>query len=47
MSYLGGKVGEMMSEYLTDQEVTRAKYKLYSELLSVQTASDAMQQYGP
>jgi hypothetical protein len=47
MSYLGGKVGEIMGEYLTDREVTRAKYRLYSELLSVQTASDTMQQYGP
>ena len=36
-----------MSEYLTDLEVTRAKYKLYHELLSVQSVSDAMQQYGP
>lgn len=36
-----------MSEYLTDTEVTRAKYKLYTELLSVQSVSDTMQQYGP
>jgi len=47
MSYLGGIVGESMSHYLTDVEVTRAKNKLYSELLSVQSASDVMQQYGP
>ena len=47
MSYIGGIIGEVMSEYLTDVEVTRAKYKLYSELLSVQSASDSMQQYGP
>lgn len=47
MSYLGGNIGEIFSEYLNDEEVTRAKYKLYSELLSVQAASDVMQQYGP
>lgn len=47
MSYVGGVIGEVMSEYLTDQEVTRAKYKLYSELLGVQAVSDVMQQYGP
>ena len=35
MSYIGGIVGEVMSEYLTEVEVTRAKYKLYNELLSV------------
>ena len=33
MCYLGGIVGQVMSEYLTDMEVTRAKYKLYHELL--------------
>lgn len=43
MSYLGGHIGEMMSEYLTDVEVTRAKNKMYNELLSVQAASDHMQ----
>ena len=43
MSYLGGVVGNIMAEYLTDLEVTRAKNKLYHELLSVQSASDAMQ----
>ena len=47
MGYVGGIIGEVMSEYLTDAEVTRAKYKLYNELLSVQSASDTMQQYGP
>lgn len=47
MSYLGGVIGEVMSEYLTDAEVTRAKYKLYNELLGVQSASDIMQQYAP
>ena len=40
MCYIGAKMGEIYSEYLTDQEVTRGKYKLYNELLSVQTASD-------
>jgi hypothetical protein len=35
MSYVGGILGEIMSEYLTDLEVTRAKNKLYNELLSV------------
>ena len=43
MSYIGGIVGESMANYLTDIEVTRAKNKLYSELLSVQSASDVMQ----
>lgn len=47
MSYTGATIGEVMSGYLTDVEVTRAKYRLYHELLSVQSASDAMQQYGP
>ena len=47
MSFVGGIIGEVMSEYLSEVEVTRAKYKLYSELLSVQSASDIMQQYGP
>ena len=47
MSYVGGIIGEVMAEYLTDVEVTRAKYKLYNELLAVQSASDSMQQYGP
>jgi hypothetical protein len=35
MSYVGGIVGPILSEYLDDVEVTRAKYKLYNELLSV------------
>ena len=43
MSYLGGKIGEVLSEYLTDQDVTRAKYRLYNELMAVQSASDIMQ----
>lgn len=43
MSFIGAKIGEIYSEYLTDEEVTRAKYKIYSELLSVQAASDQMQ----
>jgi hypothetical protein len=47
MTYIGSKIGEIYSEYLTEQEVTRAKYKIYNELLSVQSASDQMQQYGP
>ena len=47
MSYIGGIIGEMMSEYLTDIEVSRAKNKLYSELLMVESVSDSMQQYGP
>jgi hypothetical protein len=47
MSYIGGIIGEMMSEYLTDIEVSRAKNKLYNELLMVQSVSDSMQQYGP
>jgi hypothetical protein len=47
MSYVGGIVGKIFSEYLTDTEVTRAKYKLYTELCSVQSVSDSMQQYGP
>ena len=42
MSYIGGIAGVSLSEYLTDIEVTRAKNKLYSELLSVQSASDMM-----
>lgn len=33
LSYIGGIMGEIFSEYLTDVEVTRAKYKLYNELL--------------
>ena len=41
-SFIGAKIGEIYSEYLTDEEVTRAKYKNYSELLSVQAASDQM-----
>ena len=47
MTYIGSKIGEIYSEYLTEQEVTRAKYKIYNELLQVQAASDQMQQYGP
>ena len=47
MSYTGAIIGQIFSEYLTDAEVTRAKNKLYHELLSVQSASDVMQQYGP
>ena len=47
MAYIGGKIGEIMSEYLSDGEVTRAKYKMYNEILSINTASDQMQQYGP
>ena len=43
MSYLGGIIGEVLAEYLTDVEVTRAKYKLYNELLQVESASDVMQ----
>ena len=43
MSYAGGIAGKIFSEYLDDIEVTRAKYKLYNELLSVQSASDTMQ----
>jgi len=35
MSDVGGVLGEIMSENLTDLEVTRAKNKLYNELLSV------------
>jgi len=42
MAYLGGTIGEIMSEYLTDVEVTRAKNKMYNELLSIQSASDQM-----
>lgn len=47
MSYVGAISGKIFSEYLDDIEVTRAKYKLYAELLSVESASDTMQQYGP
>ncbi len=47
MSYVGGIIGEIMSQYLTDLEVTRAKNKLYNELLSVYSISDCMQQYRP
>lgn len=47
MNYVGGIMGQIFSEYLTDTEVTRAKYKLYTELCSVQAVSDTMQQYGP
>ena len=47
MAYLGGIIGQIMSEYLTDLEVTRAKNKMYNELLAIQAASDQMQQYGP
>ena len=47
MSHLGGTIGEIFSHYLSDVDVTRAKNKLYNELLSVQSASDVMQQYGP
>ena len=43
MSYIGAVTGKILSEYLDDVEVTRAKYKLYSELLSVESASDTMQ----
>ena len=35
MSYVGGVIGEVLSHYLTDLEVTRAKNRLYHELLSV------------
>ena len=47
MAYAGGIIGEIMSEYLNDVEVTRAKNKMYNEILSIHTASDQMQQYGP
>ena len=47
MSYIGGVIGEIMSNKLSDEEVNRAKHKLYHELLSVQAISDIMQQYGP
>ena len=40
MAYIGANIGEIMSEYLTDLEVTRAKNKMYNELLSIQSASD-------
>ena len=43
MSYVGGIVGEILAEYITDVEVTRAKYKLYNELMQVESASDVMQ----
>ena len=43
MSYVGGVIGEMFAEYLTDEEVTRAKYKLFNELLSLQDVSSLMQ----
>mmetsp|Transcript_42296 Transcript_42296/g.64860 ORF Transcript_42296/g.64860 Transcript_42296/m.64860 type:complete len:284 (-) Transcript_42296:268-1119(-) len=43
MSYIGGIIGSVFANYLSDSDVTRAKYKLYHELLGVQAASDIMQ----
>jgi hypothetical protein len=42
MLHIGTSIGSILSEYLTDFEVTRAKYKLYNELLSIESASDTM-----
>ena len=47
MSYVGALLPEVLSEYLTDEEVTRAKNLAYNELLNVDSVSDAIQQYGP
>ena len=47
MSYVGALLPEVLSEYLTDEELTRAKNLAYNELLNVDSVSDAIQQYGP
>jgi hypothetical protein len=42
MSYIGALLPEILSEYLTDEEVTRAKNLAYNELLNVDSVSDAI-----
>ena len=47
MTYLGAILPEVLAEYLTDEEVTRAKNLAFTEIMSVEAVSDSIQQYGP
>ena len=42
MSYAGAIIPEVLSEYITDEEVTRAKNVAYCEVLGVESVSDAI-----
>ena len=42
MSYLGAILPEILSEYLTDEEVTRAKNLAFNEMMGVETVSDSI-----
>ena len=47
MNYCGVAVPTFYSEHIGEHEVVRARNVLWNELMSIQSASDAMQQIGP
>jgi hypothetical protein len=47
MNYCGVALPTIYSHFINDVEVVRARNALYNELLSIQSATDIMQQIGP
>jgi len=47
MNYCGVCLPTIYSHYINDVEVIRARKALYNELMSIQSATDVMQQIGP
>ena len=47
MNWLGVACPTFYSDYVSEVEVVRARNVLWNELMSIQSASDVMQQIGP
>lgn len=47
MNWCGAAVPSHYGEYVTEAEVVRARNVLWAELMSIQSATDVMQQIGP
>ena len=47
MNYCGVALPTIYSHYMNDVEVVRGRNSLYNELMSIQSATDVMQQIGP
>lgn len=47
MNYCGVALPTVYSHYMNDVEIIRARNSLYNELMSIQSATDVMQQIGP
>ena len=47
MNWCGAAVPSHYGEYVTEAEVVRARNVLWTELMSIQSATDVMQQIGP